>query len=470
MANLTIRNLTINPIQLIQVQRFESEKVGTGDVVGNVTGKITSLFTATDFKTHEIRAQGDALHKEAADVRVESFQAKETKIRAADKGKEIVRLTFKVRDHKYEVDVPSPTSKSSVLKSLDGGKEELTAVYTHNGAFLAIFSSARLNAWMKELDDAWPLPSLSIPGTHNAATHHKALPSVRCQAVHVREQLKNGVRFLDVRLSASPDNDELTIVHGAFPISLTGDKYLKDFLEDLYKFLEENPSEAIILSLKREGTGKGTDQQMGKYLKYSYVDKKRSFYWTEPKVPTLGQARGKIVLVRRFAISDEQHKSCWNGRGWAIDASQWPDNCEDGKTGAGNIRVQDFYEVSETQNVEKKVEFARRQMERAAEIDYRLPGTEGHKEGQKMPPFFVNFLSASYFFNANCWPERVAAKLNPSAVEYLCIRHGEAGQGPNKLKVGNGGTGIVVTDWCGAHEDWDLIRCIVGMNARLLLK
>ena len=33
---------------------------------------------------------------------------------------------------------------------------------------------------------------------------------------------------------------------------------------------------------------------------------------------------------------------------------------------------------------------------------------------------------------------------------------------------GGGGcaTGIVITDWVGACGDWDLVRCVVGMNAR----
>jgi 1-phosphatidylinositol phosphodiesterase len=48
--------------------------------------------------------------------------------------------------------------------------------------------------------------------------------------------------------------------------------------------------------------------------------------------------------------------------------------------------------------------------------------------------------------------------------------HGEDGKGPNKLKIGSAGTGVVVTDWVGHKDDWDLIRCIVGMNARLQLK
>ncbi|KAG7422054.1 hypothetical protein LZL87_011245 [Fusarium oxysporum] len=470
MAHLTIRNLTINPIELIEIERFEGQTVRTGNVLSNMTSHISGFIKATDFSSRQTQAKGDPIHKEKASVKVEPFKTKDSGIRAADKNKEVVRLTFKYEDHKYQVDIPSPSNKSSVMKNLDGGKHDLTVVYTPNGAFLAIFSSAQLHRWMHELHDDWPLTLLSIPGTHNSPTCYTALPSVRCQAVDVLEQLKNGVRFLDVRVSVSPDDDELALVHSVFPISLTGTKYFKDMLEDIYKFLDENSSETVIMSIKREGTGKGNDEQLGKYLKHSYVDKRRSRWWTEPKIPTLGGARGRIVIVRRFNLDGEMKKTCWDGRGWGIDAGAWPDNCEDGKVPGGIIRVQDFYEITESQNIEKKIEYCRRQLERAAEQTFALAGMDGHKEGASLPPLFVNFLTASNFFNATCWPERIAAKVNPSVIEYLCMCHGEDGKGPNKLKIGSAGTGVVVTDWVGHKDDWDLIRCIVGMNARLQLK
>ncbi|KAF9770716.1 hypothetical protein IL306_011678 [Fusarium sp. DS 682] len=470
MAHLTIRNLTINPIELIEVERFEGQIVRTGNVLSNVTSHISGFIKATDFSSRQTHAKGDPIHKEKASVKVEPFKTKDSGIRAADKNKEVVRLTFKYEDHKYQVDIPSPSNKSSVMKDIDGGKHDLTVVYTPNGAFLAIFSSAQLHRWMHELHDDWPLTLLSIPGTHNSPTCYTALPSVRCQAVDVLEQLKNGVRFLDIRVSVSPDNDELALVHSVFPISLTGTKYFKDMLEDIYKFLDENSSETIIMSIKREGTGKGNDEQLGKYLKHSYVDKRRNRWWTEPKIPTLGGARGRIVIVRRFNLDSEMKKTCWDGRGWGIDAGAWPDNCEDGHVPGGIIRVQDFYEVTESENIEKKIEYCRRQLERAAEQTFALAGMNGHKEEASLPPLFVNFLTASNFFNATCWPERIAAKVNPSVIEYLCMCHGDDGKGPNKLKIGSAGTGVVVTDWVGHKDDWDLIRCIVGMNARLQLK
>lgn len=466
MADLTIRNLTIHPLELISVERFEAKKEQTGDAITNTIGTISSFLNATDFSSSKIVAKGDPHKKDNVSVKVDPFRVKQTDVRTADPSREVIRLVFKSQDKKYEIDVPSPNAKSATMKKLDGGSQELTAVYVTTGAVLAVLSSARLDAWMRELHNDWPLQVLSIPGTHNSPTCHKALPSVRCQAVSVPDQLHNGVRFLDVRVSADPTDPNLSLVHSAFPISLTGTKYLAEMLDDIYSFLEKNPSEVIIMSLKREGTGKGTDEHMGRHLKSNYVDRKTERWWTEPRVPRLGEARGRIVLMRRFGIDGELRK-CHGNKGFGIDAQGWPDNCEDGKIGDGHIRVQDFYEVTESQNVEKKIDFSRGQLERAASQHYSI---EGERKREQPPPFFMNFLTASNFFSASCWPERIAAKVNPAIVEYLCIKHGEDGKGPRKLKVGSGGAGVVVTDWVGAHDDWDLIRCVVGMNARLQLK
>lgn len=466
MANFTIRNLTIHPIELVHVQRFQSERIKQGSVFSNVTSTITGFLNATETIRHEIHPRGDSIRNDDVSFRTEPFQTRETDIRSVDVGNEVARLTFEAEDHRYEIDIPSPSRKSAVMKKLDDGPHDLTVVYVPNGALIAIFSSAKLNAWMHELRDEWPLTVLSIPGTHNSPTRHTALPSVRCQAVGVPEQLQNGVRFLDIRVSANTDDHVLTLVHSAFPISLTGSKYFADMLEEIYTFLDQNSSETIIMSVKREGTGKGNDGQMGHYLKHSYVDKQGHRWWTDPRVPTLGEARGKIVLVRRFGLDDKMRD---NG-GFGVDAQEWPDNCEDGVGGGGGFRIQDFYEITECQNIEKKIEYSRRHLERAAEQAFALAGMPDHNPEAPPPPFFINFLSASNFFNAACWPERIAAKVNPSVIEYLCARHGEEGKGPQQLKVGFGGTGVVISDWVGANDNWDLVRCTVGMNARLQLK
>ncbi|KAH8675882.1 phosphatidylinositol-specific phospholipase C [Xylariales sp. PMI_506] len=463
MADLTIRNLTATPLELKLVERFEGQPVkGSDKRIGNITTKITGIFNSSAVSPN-VKAQGDATHRQDVSVPIGCFETKVTDIRAADPGREVIKLTFESEGHRYQVDVPSSSKCSTVLTKLDDGPREYTAVFVQAGSCLSIFSSANLPCWMRELRNEYPLSALSIPGTHNSPTCHVALPSVRCQAVSIREQLDNGVRFFDIRVQTNPDSSDLVLVHSAFPISLTGNKYLHDLLNDVYGFLDANRSETLIMSIKREGVGKGTDQQLSKYLRERYCSDAGRWF-VEPRVPRLGEARGKVVLLRRYA-NDESLNGEHGGAGYGLDASAWPDNCADAPTGSGIARVQDFYEVDQSHNIEKKVELARAHLERAGEpvcpVDHPPHG---------YVPFYVNFLSASNFFNANCWPEKIAAKVNPAIIEYLCIRHGESSKGPNGLVTGDSSTGIVVTDWVGLEGDWDLIRCIVGWNAKLQLK
>ncbi|KAI3401702.1 hypothetical protein diail_9366 [Diaporthe ilicicola] len=497
-SSLTIRNVTINPLELVLTERFERAPAPGGGF-SRINSTITGLFTSsTPALFVPADGQEPSERRDVTGVAVGAFEARATDIPAAEPGRSVLRLTFQTpgTGHRYVVDCPSPGPRSVVMrKEVAGGAKddgdddsasppplELTAVYIPSARHLTVLSSASLSRWMRELGDGWPLSALSVPGTHNSPTCYVALPSVRCQAVGVREQLDNGVRFLDIRLSASRDADDLALVHSVFPVSLGGNRYLAGLLDELYAFLDANPSEALIVSLKREGTGRGTDQHMSQHLFRRYCgggkdgekrDEELARRWfTEPRIPTLGEARGKIVLVRRFnndGALDAEH----GGRGWGIDASAWPDNCADGTVDSGLVRVQDFYEVTQSTNIEKKAELARAHLERACQRAYTAvapgPGDDGGG-ADAPPPLFVNFLTASNFFNASCWPEKIAAKVNPSIIEYLCIRHAEKGKGPAQLDVGDAATGIVVTDWVGHDGDWDLIRCIVAWNARLQLK
>src|SRR5437667_39659 len=77
---------------------------------------------------------------------------------------------------------------------------------------------------------------------------------------------------------------------------------------------------------------------------------------------------------------------------------------------------------------------------------------------------WAKYETRSNFWRVGCWPENIAAKLNPAIVDYLCRTHNVSED------VGDGCTGIVVCDWVGRNGDWDLVRCIVGMNWRLQLK
>src|SRR5205814_5545628 len=100
---------------------------------------------------------------------------------------------------------------------------QYTGIFLANISLLSIHSSPELECWMKSVNDSTPISTLSIPGTHNSPACLRALPSIRCQAVSLREQLENGIRFLDVRVEAeNPEKDGLILVHDGFPISLIG--------------------------------------------------------------------------------------------------------------------------------------------------------------------------------------------------------------------------------------------------------
>ncbi|KAI9670678.1 MAG: hypothetical protein M1831_005898 [Alyxoria varia] len=469
---LTIRNLTARNIDVKLIERYQApsslEEKGEkflGNLASNVThfGRGSAEDPAPSAPHLKEGALSFARHEE--NIHIEKFSIKHTDIKASERSsEEVLRVTIECDGQRYRIDTPSRKNESQELVPLaHNPKLKLTGVFLPEHTFLAIYDSSDLHCWMKHLKDATPLSALSMPGTHNSPTHHRALPSVRCQAVSPREQLQNGVRLFDIRVQPdSPESAQLHLVHGVFPISLTGPKYFRDLLDDVLKFLSENPSETLVMSIKREGTGNVTDQQLGRILFDHYTRGNNAKHWyIDPHIPTLGQVRGKIVLLRRFAIGPVMQRE-HGERGWALDAECWADNtpCDT----HGCVCVQDFYEVLETENIDKKIKFAEEHLHRASECICHLPGITTDKTHPVPPePFYLNFLSASNFWKVGCWPEKIAKKLNPAIIDNLCRTHA-------KDTHGDGGTGIVVLDWVGAEGDWDIVRIIVGLNSKLIVR
>lgn len=491
--NLTIRNLTTTPIILKLVERFEApgsnggngnngDDSALGKLAGNFTTLMSNVTTAVQGPTNaQLGENAKSFKTENTNIGVSPFEAYRTNVVAKERQNEVLRLTFEALGQRYRCDVPSPNNKSVVLTPLQPNpRHEFTAIFLPKHNYISIFSSAKLDSWMGKLPDHTPLSALSIPGTHNSPTHYTALPSVRCQAVSLKEQLNNGVRFLDIRVQVAdptdPKNDQLILVHSAFPVSLTGNKYFRDLLNTVTTFLDAHPSETVIMSIKREGTGSATDQQLSKILYDHYINSDRNRWFTANRTPRLSETRRKVVLLRRFGIDNIISQNPYFKTGFGLDASQWPDNCEDGLCSGGTIRVQDFYEVEESVNIDKKIRFSHQHLEKAASLVCPLANDVSVQSNQKPNPFFVNFLSASNFFRPGCWPDRVARKVNPEVLDFLCRRHNETegvgslqldGAEDRKLEKGDGSTGIVVCDYVGEDGDWDLVRAIVGHNARL---
>lgn len=482
---ITLRNLTPQPLTVKLVERYEAPSPrlfppngGFSALTTNFTSLLNSNTTSPATPTtKQLSDEAQSFQRQDVDIRMEPFSTHKTDIKLTERGpSEILRLTFQGDGGgRWRIDTPTPSTTSQTLTPLTPDpKHEYTAIYLPEPSFLALYESTNLQCWMKEFQDTTPISALSIPGTHNSPTCHTALPSVRCQAVSPKLQLENGVRFFDIRVQPGrpedPNDHSLTLVHGVFPISLTGPKKFRALVDIIDDFLTRNPSETVILSLKREGTGPTTDQQLSTILHDHYATDNSRWY-TAPHVPALGQVRGKMVLLRRFALADGL-RSAHDGAGWGLNGEDWAYNTPD--CTCGDVRVQDFCEVLETENIDKKIALCCEHFERAAAVVCPLPGlTTDATHPVPAGPLYLNFLSASNFWKVGCWPERIAAKLNPAVTAFLCMKHevGDRGtDGPGVAFAGDGGVGIVVCDWVGKDGDWDLVRCIVGMNSRLLLR
>ncbi|KAI9885289.1 MAG: hypothetical protein M1823_002917 [Watsoniomyces obsoletus] len=498
MANLTIRNLTATPLELKLVERYALPKPEEPKGFANITQTVTSLVRRDTPTSAAIAESSQAFATQDVSIHLEPLCTCGTEIQAANTDvKETVRLTFEVEGgERYRLDTPCPGNASTELVPLTATPRfRFTAIYLPNSPpFLTLFSSANLSSWMREIHDPIPLSALSIPGTHNSPTCYRALPSVRCQAVGVREQLDNGVRFLDIRVMPDPYTDHrLYLIHGVFPIAMTGHKHFIDVVQEVISFLETNPSESVIMSIKREGPGQHTDAQLSIRLRDHFITKDPERWWTSPRIPTLGESRGKMILMRRFGL-DDSLKSEHEGQGWAINAETWKYNTPSDTCPGGDVCVQDFCEVLETENIDKKIQYVNEELQRSAGcVCKALPinlqsssegqpsegegqqgeGEQHHEEHETKQPFYINFLSASNFWKTECWPEKIAAKLNPAVIEYLCRKHyllEDMGGKSDGMSKGDGSTGVVVCDWVGDGGNWDLVRCIVGFNVVLEIK
>lgn len=160
--------------------------------------------------------------------------------------------------------------------------------------------------WMADIDGETMLSAISIPGTHDTCTQYVGLRYIfQCQNTSVAEQLEDGYRYMDMRLVLDGEGEEQTLIlkhnfskckksNALFAKALT----LSDVLRDVYAFLEENPTETVIMCMKAEN-GKDDVAEVQKLL-YKQIDANADMWYLANEIPTLDEVRGKIVLATRF--------------------------------------------------------------------------------------------------------------------------------------------------------------------------
>ena len=299
------------------------------------------------------------------------------------------------------------------------------------------FRMVNSQVWMKHLPDDVSLGALSIPGTHNSGACYRTLPSVRCQNEAVSKQLVNGVRFLDLRVGKYPlksgDNaSELTVVHGVFPVRIPVARKFRKVLNEIRDFLDANPSECVILSLKVEGLGEwdeGNDE-FPNLLWDNYILEDESRWYLEQSLPKLGEVRGKIVLFRRFHVENKRLVPRFG-----FDAEVWDFNTpEDDR---GHFAVQDKCELRGKHEIGEKVELIKSMTQKAIEYNSK----------EEKAKLFINFTSGASILSKDCWPDRVANAIVKTDIA-------------SHFKKG---CGLVIVDFADL-KNWHLSKALVNSN------
>lgn len=232
-------------------------------------------------------------------------------------------------------------------------RAESNPAYLHERA-----APAARTDWMSTVAGSTRLRDLSVPGTHDTVTGEYTgwIPGVETQTLPMAEQLKAGVRALDVRCRHI--GNAFAIHHGSVYLG----KNFDDVLQVVTGFLRQHPRETVLMRVKEE---------------YTPADNTRSFadtfasYWNNPAYsaffwrpaghdPVLDEARGRIVVMQDF-----------DGGGAAYGLAY------------GAFNIQDDYVVSSI--------FA--QYDKWLKVKQQLNAANASAAASR--PFYMNYLSGS---------------------------------------------------------------------------
>ena len=255
---------------------------------------------------------------------------------------------------------------------------------------ISIFSMLEINrkyddnCWMAQVDDNKKITELSIPGTHDSGALHSIFDvSGKCQDLSIKSQLQIGVRFFDIRLQLV--NDKFNIVHSFVDQKL----YFEDVLYDMAKFIKENNSEFLIVSIKKEANDKNSTCLFEDVLLENF-NKYNDIISYDDKLPEIvKQARGKIYVISRYdsTIGVKAHD------GWK-DSTSFE---------LGNMYIQDNYCISDIE--EKKndiintINYANTNAEKlvlnftSCYLDYGFPPTYAATAAGLINPWFNEYIN-----------------------------------------------------------------------------
>lgn len=168
--------------------------------------------------------------------------------------------------------------------------------------------------WMSLLDDDIPLSGLTIPGTHDSAAYTYSWPFVSTQKMDIFAQLNAGIRYFDFRCGLRRNAVEM--VHGPTFLGLT----LEGILHVMYLWLQNHPTEALVVQIKQDRKPEDSEVHFS-YAVFDLIIRDSERWRTSNTLSSLGEARGRIQLFRRFVGPPSG-----TNLAFGIDVTEWMDN------------------------------------------------------------------------------------------------------------------------------------------------
>jgi 1-phosphatidylinositol phosphodiesterase len=232
-----------------------------------------------------------------------------------------------------------------------------------------------LSTWMKDIPDRTLLSNITIPGTHDSCAESN-IPFVRTQYLSITKQMEAGLRFLDLRCRVH-DDGQIYMYHGGIPIDFPNYLKLDTVMWEVFNFMQRDgpPTETVLISINNDDTSNKEPHAVFYRVLEDYISKTAPYengearWITARTTKTLGEARGKCVLLRRF----QSNPLIGTDERIGIDLSGWlnnnPDftlNTPDGVT----ITLQDKWQYAEiiplADLIQNKFTFVSTMLEKAA--------------------------------------------------------------------------------------------------------
>jgi hypothetical protein len=296
---------------------------------------------------------------------------------------------------------------------------------------------------MSALADNLDIRQISIPGTHDSGSKD-LFDLAKCQNMSIADQLNNGIRFLDLRLT-SVGRGSITSFSIKISHTFVTSTDLKEVFRDVNVFLTNNPKETVLIKIARDAGASSSIPEVNNRNNVAFY-KEYNLYKNNIKVENfltqflvakainesgldsrisvtakiglpigLGDLRGKVVLFYDYSrfpstfrnintIAQGVYQDNYNG------VQQLP-------LLQPSLLIQDFYQNAWTSSSSNDIKnkkalvqnfMNKRNALRLKDITYVLKGTVITNFSQKMP-FSFNYLSMSGMITT---PKEYAVEMN----------------------------------------------------------